>query len=170
ILNLPMVGVFVKLLKMPKEILFSAILVLVVIGAYAIAFSLFGLMMLDIFGVIGYLMDRGGIPLAPAILALVRVPLLEDNFRRMLQISGGSCAPLITRPVSLSIISLMVVGIVGPIVFRWWVSRRRLLADVTVSWWCGKERTCGTPLRRSGRGAESSTAGRWAARSRRDGA
>src|SRR5699024_7438125 len=59
ILNLPMVGVFVKLLKMPKEILFSAILVLVVIGAYAIEFSLFGLMMLGIFGVIGYLMDRG---------------------------------------------------------------------------------------------------------------
>ena len=133
ILNLPMVGVFVKLLKMPKEILFSAILVLVVIGAYAIEFSLFGLMMLGIFGVIGYLMDRGGIPLAPAILALVLVPLLEDNFRRMLQISGGSFAPLITRPVSLSIIILMVVGIVGPIVFRWWVSRRRLLADVTVS-------------------------------------
>src|SRR5690625_227281 len=133
ILNLPMVGVFVKLLKMPKEILFSAILVLVVIGAYAIEFSLFGLMMLGIFGVIGYLMDRGGIPLAPAILALVLVPLLEDNFRRMLQISGGSFAPLITRPVSLSIIILMVVGIVGPVVFRWWVSRRRLLADVTVS-------------------------------------
>jgi putative tricarboxylic transport membrane protein len=133
ILNLPMVGVFVKLLKMPKEILFSAILVLVVIGAYAIEFSLFGLMMLGIFGVIGYLMDRGGIPLAPAILALVLVPLLEDNFRRMLQISGGSFAPLITRPVSLSIIILMAVGIVGPIVFRWWVSRRRLLADVTVS-------------------------------------
>ena len=44
--------------------------------------------MLGIFGVIGYLMEKGGIPLAPAILALVLVPLLEDNFRRMLQISG----------------------------------------------------------------------------------
>ncbi|MGC2941241.1 tripartite tricarboxylate transporter permease [Brevibacterium sp. FAM 24638] len=133
ILNLPLVGVFVKLLKMPKEILFSAILVLVVIGAYAIEFSLFGLMMLGIFGVIGYLMEKGGIPLAPAILALVLVPLLEDNFRRMLQISGGSFAPLVTRPVSLSIIILMVLGIVGPVIFRWWVSRRKLLADVTVS-------------------------------------
>ena len=132
ILNLPLVGVFVKLLKMPKEILFSSILVLVVIGAYAIEFSLFGLMMLGIFGVIGYLMEKGGIPLAPAILALVLVPLLEDNFRRMLQISGGSFAPLVTRPVSLSIIILMVLGIVGPIIFRWWVSRRKLLADVTV--------------------------------------
>ncbi|WP_432790364.1 tripartite tricarboxylate transporter permease [Brevibacterium sp. K11IcPPYGO002] len=133
ILNLPLVGVFVKLLKMPKEILFSAILVLVVIGAYAIEFSLFGLMMLGIFGVIGYLMEKGGIPLAPAILALVLVPLLEDNFRRMLQISGGSFAPLVTRPLSLSIIILMVAGIIGPIIVRWWVSRRKLLADVTVS-------------------------------------
>ncbi|MGC3020842.1 tripartite tricarboxylate transporter permease [Brevibacterium sp. FAM 24630] len=133
ILNLPLVGVFVKLLKMPKEILFSAILVLVVIGAYAIEFSLFGLMMLGIFGVIGYLMEKGGIPLAPAILALVLVPLLEDNFRRMLQISGGSFAPLVTRPISLSIIILMVLGIVGPVLFRWWVSRRKLLADVTMA-------------------------------------
>lgn len=132
ILNLPLVGVFVKLLKMPKEILFSAILVLVVIGAYAIEFSLFGLMLLGIFGVIGYLMEKGGIPLAPSILALVLVPLLEDNFRRMLQISGGSFMPLLTRPVSLSIIVLMVLGIVGPILFRWWIRRRHLLADVSV--------------------------------------
>lgn len=132
ILNLPLVGVFVKLLKMPKEILFSAILVLVVIGAYAIEFSLFGLIMLGIFGVVGYLMDRGGIPLAPSILALVLVPLLEDNFRRMLQISGGSLAPLVTPPVSLAIIILMIAGIVGPFVFRWWVRRRKLLADVSV--------------------------------------
>ncbi|MGO1359977.1 MAG: tripartite tricarboxylate transporter permease, partial [Brevibacterium aurantiacum] len=133
ILNLPLVGVFVKLLKMPKEILFSSILVLVAIGAYAIEFSLFGLMLLGIFGVIGYLMDKGGIPLAPSILALVLVPLLEDNFRRMLQISGGSFMPLLTRPVSLSIIVLMVLGIVGPIIFRWWVRRRQLLADVSVA-------------------------------------
>lgn len=133
ILNLPLVGVFVKLLKLPKEILFSSILVLVAIGAYAIEFSLFGLMLLGIFGVIGYLMDKGGIPLAPAILALVLVPLLEDNFRRMLQISGGSFMPMITRPVSLSIVILMVLGIVGPIIFRWWVRRRQLLADVSVA-------------------------------------
>lgn len=133
VLNLPLVGVFVKLLKMPKEILFSAILVLVAIGAYAIEFSLFGLMLLGIFGVIGYLMDKGGIPLAPSILALVLVPLLEDNFRRMLQISGGSFMPLITRPVSLSIIVLMILGTVGPIIFRWWVRRRQLLADVSVA-------------------------------------
>ncbi|GAA1556294.1 tripartite tricarboxylate transporter permease [Brevibacterium picturae] len=132
ILNLPLVGLFVKLLKMPKEILFSSILVLVGIGAYAIEFSLFGLMLLGIFGVIGYLMDKGGIPLAPSILALVLVPLLEDNFRRMLQISGGSFMPLLTRPVSLSIVILMVLGIVGPVIFRWWVRRRQLLADVSV--------------------------------------
>lgn len=132
ILNLPLVGVFVKLLKMPKEILFSAILVLVVIGAYAIEFSLFGLLLLGIFGVIGYLMEKGGIPLAPSILALVLVPLLEDNFRRMLQISGGSIAPLFTRPVSLAIIILMLAGIIGPFLFRWWVRRRKLLADVSV--------------------------------------
>ena len=90
------------------------------------------LALLGIFGVIGYLMEKGGIPLAPSILALVLVPLLEDNFRRMLQISGGSIAPLFTRPVSLAIIILMLAGIIGPFLFRWWVRRRKLLADVSV--------------------------------------
>ena len=88
ILNLPLVGVFVKLLKMPKEIGFNPRP-----GGHRCLrdrVQPLRLMLLGIFGVIGYLMDKGGIPPALSILALVLVPLLEDNFRRMLQIRRGS--------------------------------------------------------------------------------
>jgi hypothetical protein len=95
ILNLPLVGVFVKLLKMPKEILFSSILVLVVIGAYAIEFSLFGLMMLGIFGVIGYLMEKGGIPVGSGdpgararAAARGQLPAHAADLRRLVRAAG----------------------------------------------------------------------------------
>ncbi|WGW12191.1 tripartite tricarboxylate transporter permease [Saxibacter everestensis] len=118
VLNLPLVGVFVRLLKIPPEILFGAILVLVGVGTYSIKFSLVGLLTLGVFGIVGYLMDRVDIPLAPAILALVLVPMIEDNFRRMLQISNGSFAPLVTKPLSLTFLLLIIAGIVGPIIFK----------------------------------------------------
>ncbi|GAA4392680.1 tripartite tricarboxylate transporter permease [Brevibacterium sp. NPDC049920] len=132
VLNLPLVGVFVKLLKLPPELLFGAILVLVCVGTYAIKFSLTGMLMLGVFGAIGYLMEKFGFPLAPAILALVLVPLLEDNFRRLLQISGGSLMPLITRPVSLALVIAIVLGIVVPIILRA-VLRRRAAARTSVT-------------------------------------
>lgn len=123
-LNLPLIGVFVRLLKIPPEILFTSILALVAVGAYAIKFSLVGLLTLGVLGVIGYLMGRVDIPLAPSILALVLTPLLEDNFRRMLQISGGSFEPLVTRPLSLTFLLVIVAGLVGPIVMKRLTQRR----------------------------------------------
>nr|WP_272902416.1 tripartite tricarboxylate transporter permease [Brevibacterium daeguense] len=118
VLNLPLVGLFVKLLKVPPELLFGAILVLVGVGAYAIEFSLSGMLILALLGVLGYLMETFDFPLAPAILALVLVPLLEDNFRRVLQISGGSLLPFVTRPISLTLVILIVLGILGPMILR----------------------------------------------------
>lgn len=124
VLNLPMVNVFVKLLKLPKEILFGSVLVLVCIGTYAIEFSLSGMILLVVFGIVGYLMEEFDFPLAPAILAMVLVPLLEDNFRRVLQISGGSFMPFLTRPLSLTFLIVIVLGIVGPMVLRIFLKRR----------------------------------------------
>ena len=124
VLNLPLVNVFVKLLKLPKEILFGSVLVLVCIGTYAIEFSLSGMIMLVVFGIIGYIMEEFDFPLAPAILAMVLVPLLEDNFRRVLQISGGSFMPFITRPLSLTFLLVIAVGIVGPVLLRLFLKRR----------------------------------------------
>src|SRR5699024_2228403 len=128
-LNLPLVNVFVKLLKLPKEILFGSVLVLVCIGTYAIEFSLSGMIMLVIFGIIGYLMEEFDFPLAPAILSMVLVPLLEDNLRRVLQISGGSFMPFITRPLSLTFLLVIVVGVVGPILLRIFLRRRAQSSD-----------------------------------------
>lgn len=132
-LNLPAVGLFVKLLKLPNEILFGSILVLVCVGAYAIEFSLVGLLMIGVFGLLGYFMEKADVPLAPAILAMVLLPLMENNLRRMLQISGGSLMPVLTRPVSLGIVIFLVVGILGPMAFRLWLRRRNVLQTVSPS-------------------------------------
>lgn len=125
ILNLPLVGLFVKLLKIPGELLFSTVLVLVSVGSFANNFSFSGLLMLFIFGVIGYLMEKFDFPLSPTILALVLVPLLEDNFRRMLQITGGNVTELFARPISASLIAIILIGIVGPVIFRFFLNRRK---------------------------------------------
>ena len=130
VLNLPLVGVFVRLLKIPSELLFGAILVLVGVGTYSIKFSLVGLLTLGVFGVVGYLMDRAEIPLAPAILALVLVPMIEDNFRRMLQISNGSFSPLVTQPLSLTFLLMIIAGVAGPIIFKQVIRRQQQQPEV----------------------------------------
>lgn len=124
LLNLPLVGIFVRLLTIPPELLFSGVLVLVCIGAYAIDFSLMGMLLIGVFGLLGFVMDKFGFPLSPAVLALVLVPLLEDNFRRFLQISGGDLTPLVTRPISLILVLIIAAGILGPNVVRFIIFRR----------------------------------------------
>ncbi len=104
ILNLPLVGLFVKLLSIPMSLLFSGVLAFVVLGAYALSFNLFSMMVLLAFGVIGYFMQEYDFPLAPAVLALVLEPLLETNLRRALQISGGDLTPFVQRPSSLVLV------------------------------------------------------------------
>lgn len=122
-LNLPLVGVFVKLLAIPPSVLYATILCFVLVGAYAIEFSLDGLLLILVFGALGYGMDKFGIPLAPAILALVLLPLIESNYSQMMQISGGDLSVLIQRPVSLTIIVFTVVCVALPPMVR--LMRRR---------------------------------------------
>ncbi|MCI2265143.1 tripartite tricarboxylate transporter permease [Sediminivirga luteola] len=123
VLNLPLVGLFVKLLTIPPVVLYAAILCFVLIGAYAIEYSLSGLLLILVFGILGYGMDKFGIPLAPAILALVLLPLIESNYSQMMQISGGDLSVLVQRPVSLTIIIFTVLCVALPPMVR--LLRRR---------------------------------------------
>lgn len=107
-LNLPLVGVFVKLLSIPGAMLFSGVLAFVVLGAYALGFSLFSMLTLLAFGVIGFFMEEFDVPLAPAVLALVLEPLLETNMRRALQISGGDLMSFVQQPASLVLVIVCV--------------------------------------------------------------
>jgi putative tricarboxylic transport membrane protein len=100
--------IFAKVLSVPKYILMPTILVLCVIGSYSIRLSLFDVGVTSVLGIIGFLFVKVGIPIAPIALGMILGPLLEDNFRRALTISGGSYAPFYTRPSSLVLIFIII--------------------------------------------------------------
>lgn len=104
ILNLPLISIWVKLLKMPYRVLFPAILVFCSIGVYSLDNSLFDVWLLALFGAAGYLWARLGCESAPLLLGLVLGQMMEENFRRALLLSRGDFSTFLTRPISLSLL------------------------------------------------------------------
>ena len=100
VLNLPLIAIWVKVLKIPYHILFPLILLFCLIGVYSLDNSSFDLYILLIFGFLGYLIRKFGFEPAPLLLALVLTPQLEAHLRRSLAISDGSFAIFFTRPIS----------------------------------------------------------------------
>src|ERR687893_1716995 len=117
VLNLPLVGVFARLLKTPAVPLYTGVLALSVLGVYALNFNQFDLLLLFGFGLVGYLMQRYGFPLARAVLALVLGGLVEQNLRRGMSISDGDVNVFFTRPISLALVVLiLLVAVLPPLV------------------------------------------------------
>lgn len=100
LLNLPLIGVWVQVLKVPYRILFPLILLFCLIGAYSVNNSTFDLYVMILFGGVGYLMRKFRYEAAPLILAYVMGPMLEQALRQSLLISGGSFLIFISRPIS----------------------------------------------------------------------
>jgi len=100
ILNLPLVGVWIKLLKVPYRFLFPAIMVFMAIGVYSVNNLDLDIYMTILFGVLGYVFVKLKCEPAPLILAFVLGPLMEENLRRALLISRGDPTVFITRPIS----------------------------------------------------------------------
>jgi len=118
ILNLPLVGLFVRILYIPERILLPLILAICVIGTYAVNFSAFDLLVMSILGLIAYAMRKQEYPLGPAVLGLVLGDLMEQNLRRSLIMSKGSAAIFFTRPVSAVFIALAVLSLLAPYLLR----------------------------------------------------
>ena len=100
ILNLPLIGMWVKVLEIPYKILFPLILLFCLIGAYSINNVVFDLYVMIFFGVMGWVMRKFGYEAAPLVLAYVLGPMLETALRQSLLISGGSFLIFFTRPIS----------------------------------------------------------------------
>jgi len=100
LLNLPLIGIWVKVLRIPTQILFPLILLFCLIGAYSVNSSGFDLVVMTLFGAVGYLMRRFRYEAAPLILAFVIGPRLEKALRQSLLISQGSFSIFINRPIS----------------------------------------------------------------------
>jgi putative tricarboxylic transport membrane protein len=102
VLNLPLVGVFARLLRLPRWILMPGVAVLSVTAVYALNQSVFDLGLMVAFGVVGYVFRKASIPLAPAILGVVLGPLMEKNLRRSLALSGGDWGVLFSSPIAVT--------------------------------------------------------------------
>ena len=111
VLNLPLVGLWAQLIRVPYPYLAPGILVLCLIGAYGIRNSFFDVGVAFAMGVVGYLMRKLEYPTAPVVLALILSPMLEDALRQSLTISKGSIGIFVTRPISLTLLVLAVFSV-----------------------------------------------------------
>lgn len=114
ILNLPLVGLWVRILDIPERLLYPLILAISVIGVYGVSNSLLDLYLGIGFGLVGYYMRRHDYPLAPAVLGLVLGGIMEQSLRQALILSDGSYWTLINRPLSLALLILAAFSLVAP--------------------------------------------------------
>lgn len=126
ILNLPMIGVWVKILKIPYHFLFSLILLLCIIGSYITNNNPYDVVVMVIFGLIGYLMKKFGYEAAPLVLALVLGPMMETALRRSLVISDGGFDIFFTRPISASFLIAALLILLSPLILKKKVVREDL--------------------------------------------
>lgn len=114
VMNLPLVRVWVQLLKIPRPYLFAGISCFALLGAYALNGSIFDLQVALAIGVVGFLFRRFGMPITPLILGLILGPNLELQFRRALQISAGDYGTLIATPLSKFLYISLLLVLVAP--------------------------------------------------------
>ncbi|TKB31973.1 MAG: tripartite tricarboxylate transporter permease, partial [Mesorhizobium sp.] len=124
ILNLPLIGLWVRLLKIPAPQLYAGILVFATVGTYGISQSPIDLIILYLLGAAGFLMRRFDFPTAPVIIGMILGPLAETQFRRAMTIANGDWTVFYRHPLSLTLLTLAFIGLVGPHIWAW-IERRR---------------------------------------------
>lgn len=112
LLNLPLIGLWVRMLTVPYSILFPTIVVFACIGTYSLGQNPYHVLAVAFFGVLGFVLVRSGCEPAPLLLGFVLGPLLEENLRRALLISRGDPSVFLTRPISAVLLLLAVVALV----------------------------------------------------------
>jgi putative tricarboxylic transport membrane protein len=128
VLNLPLVGLWVKLLRIPKPQLYAGILIFATVGVYAMRQSAFDLVLLYAIGVLGVVLRRFDFPTAPVIIGMILGPLAEAQMRNALSIGEGRWTVFLQRPGSVVLLSLVVLLLVAPPLVRLVRRRRRPVA------------------------------------------
>ena len=111
-LNLPLIGLWVRMLTIPYQILFPAIIVFAAIGTFSLGFNPWHVYAIAFFGILGYVLIKCGCEPAPLLLGFVLGPLLEENLRRALIISRGDPTVFVTRPISAALLVVAVGALV----------------------------------------------------------
>jgi putative tricarboxylic transport membrane protein len=114
ILNLPLVGIFVSVLRLPQHVLATLVLLLCLVGAFSLNNSYLDLWVLAVFGLFGYGLRKISVDPSPLVVALVLGPMMEKTLRQALFITRGSVLDLIARPLTASILIIAVAAFIGP--------------------------------------------------------
>src|SRR5688500_3568518 len=130
ILNVPFVGLFVSVLRLPQHVLATMVLLLCLVGAFSLSNSHLDLWILVIFGVFGYALRKLSVDASPLVVALVLGPMMEKTLRQSLFIAQGSVVDLLMRPLTLAILAIPVVALAGPPLLRVWRRPRAAAARV----------------------------------------
>jgi putative tricarboxylic transport membrane protein len=129
VLNLPLVGMWVQVLKVPYKILFPLILLFCLIGVYSIGNSVFDLYVMIAFGLLGYMMRKFGFEPAPLVLAFVLGPLMENNLRKALILSGGEFSTFVERPISAVCLGIALLILLSPLLPKLRARREELAVE-----------------------------------------
>jgi putative tricarboxylic transport membrane protein len=130
ILNLPLAPLWARLLRTPRPYLYAGILFFASVGAYAVNASTIDLMILLVIGLLGFAMRRYGLPVVPAIIAVILGPRAEQQLRRALQLSNGELSGLWSTPLAKVIYLIIAIVLLWPLLSRFLLRGRHPLADV----------------------------------------
>jgi len=131
VLNMPMIGMWVQVLKLPYRILFPLILMFCIVGVFASGNAVFDVFIMVLFGVLGYLMRKFGYEPAPLVLAFVLGPMLENNLRKSLILSQGDFKVFLERPISVVCLVLAAIALLAPLLPGLARRRSRLASEQT---------------------------------------
>ncbi|MFB0835168.1 tripartite tricarboxylate transporter permease [Arthrobacter halodurans] len=121
VLNLPLVGLWVKILQIPRPYLYSGILVFAGLGAYSVNFATMDLVILLVVGILGFFMRQYGYPVAPMVVAMILGPMFEVQLRRSLQISQNDLGALVSTPFTWFVYSALVLLFAA----SFWIKKRQ---------------------------------------------
>jgi len=127
VLNLPLIPLWVKILAIPRPVLYSAILVFATLGVYSVANSLVDVLIMFVIGIIGFFMRRYDVPVGPMILGVILGPMMEEQFRQALQLSQADLTIFFTRPISAALLFIAVAVLVLPQLPRLFGRGRRVI-------------------------------------------
>jgi putative tricarboxylic transport membrane protein len=120
ILNLPLIPLWVKFLKIPYTILLTVVLAVMMVGAYTVSNTVFDIFVMLLFGVVGYVLRKLDFPLAPIVLTLIMGPPMEKSLRQSLEMSQGDVSILVASPISATLLAISAVILFSPMLKSLW--------------------------------------------------
>ncbi|MFN3146217.1 MAG: tripartite tricarboxylate transporter permease [Paracoccaceae bacterium] len=125
VMNIPMIGVWVRILSIPYRILYPCILMLVCVGVYSVNNSAFDLMLVFVFTLVGFAMSLARLSPAPMLLGIVLGVMMEDNLKRAMLLSRGDPMIFLDRPISALLLGLSAAVLVLPVLLSLWRGAKR---------------------------------------------